>query len=213
MLLDAAAFVPTNPLDLGRYQPDFVAVSFYKMFGYPTGIGALVAQRAALEKLHRPWFSGGTISAASVQGDRHFMTGGAEAFEDGTVDYLGMPAVEYGLDFLESIGMSTIHERVQCLTGWLLEQLLSLRHQNGKRLVRLYGPVTARGRGLRSISTMQTVALSTIRRSTLSPLSATFHSEPDVSATPVQERLHSVSQKTSSLDVFATQTTEWIART
>ena len=75
------------------------------------------------------------------------MTGGAEAFEDGTVDYLGMPAVEYGLDFLESIGMSTIHERVQCLTGWLLEQLLSLRHQNGKRLVRLYGPVTARGRG------------------------------------------------------------------
>jgi len=147
VLLDAAAFVPTNPLDLGRYQPDFVAVSFYKMFGYPTGIGALIAQRASLEKLHRPWFSGGTISVASVQGDRHFMTGGAEAFEDGTVDYLAMPAVEYGLDFLESVGMSAIHERVQCLTGWLLEQLLSLRHQNGKRLVRLYGPVTAEGRG------------------------------------------------------------------
>lgn len=54
VLLDAAAFVPTNPLDLGRYQPDFVAVSFYKMFGYPTGIGALVAQRAALINFTAP---------------------------------------------------------------------------------------------------------------------------------------------------------------
>ena len=38
VLLDAAAFVPTNRLDLGRWHPDFVALSFYKMFGYPTGV-------------------------------------------------------------------------------------------------------------------------------------------------------------------------------
>ncbi len=48
VLLDAAAFVPTNPLDLSSVQPDFVPVSFYKMFGYPTGIGALIARREAL---------------------------------------------------------------------------------------------------------------------------------------------------------------------
>ena len=36
VLLDAAAFVPTNRLDLGEWHPDFVALSFYKMFGYPT---------------------------------------------------------------------------------------------------------------------------------------------------------------------------------
>ena len=40
VLLDAAAFVPTNQLDLSRWQPDFVPLSFYKMFGYPTGVGA-----------------------------------------------------------------------------------------------------------------------------------------------------------------------------
>ena len=39
VLLDAAAFVPTNRLDLRAVQPDFVAMSFYKMFGYPTGVG------------------------------------------------------------------------------------------------------------------------------------------------------------------------------
>ena len=37
VLLDAAAFVPTNPLDLSAARPDFVTLSFYKMFGHPTG--------------------------------------------------------------------------------------------------------------------------------------------------------------------------------
>ncbi|HEY6053047.1 MAG TPA: aminotransferase class V-fold PLP-dependent enzyme, partial [Gaiellaceae bacterium] len=64
VLLDAAAFVPTNRLDLGRVHPDFVCVSFYKMFGWPTGVGALIARREALARLERPWFSGGTIVAA-----------------------------------------------------------------------------------------------------------------------------------------------------
>ena len=39
VFLDAAAFVSTSPLDLSLHQPDFVAVSFYKIFGYPTGLG------------------------------------------------------------------------------------------------------------------------------------------------------------------------------
>lgn len=33
VLLDAASFVATNYLDLNRFQPDFVCLSFYKMFG------------------------------------------------------------------------------------------------------------------------------------------------------------------------------------
>ena len=52
-VLDASAFVPTNRLDLARWKPDFVSLSFYKMFGYPTGIGALIARRDALAKLRR----------------------------------------------------------------------------------------------------------------------------------------------------------------
>lgn len=33
VLLDAAAFVATNYLDLSSYQPDFLCLSFYKIFG------------------------------------------------------------------------------------------------------------------------------------------------------------------------------------
>ena len=147
VLLDAAAFVPTNRLDLSRVQPDYVALSFYKMFGYPTGVGVLLARYRALGKLHRPWFSGGTITVASVQSDRHVLAEGAAAFEDGTLDYANIPAVDAGLTFLEEVGLDRVHERVGCLTGWLLGALAGLRHANGRPLARVYGPLTTDGRG------------------------------------------------------------------
>lgn len=147
VLLDAAAFAPSNKLDLSQVKPDFVDLSFYKIFGYPTGIGCLLVRREALRKLQRPWFAGGTITVASVQGDRYYLAEGEAAFEDGTINYLNIPAVEIGLKHIESIGIETIHERVRCLTGWLIDNLFAMRHSTGHRLVRLYGPPNTKGRG------------------------------------------------------------------
>jgi molybdenum cofactor sulfurtransferase len=147
VLLDAAAFVPTNRLDLGRCKPDFVTISFYKMFGYPTGVGCLLARRDSLVRLQRPWFAGGTITVASVQGDTYYLAEGEAAFEDGTLNYLSLPAVEIGLNHISAIGLETIHTRVHCLTGWLLDNLLALRHNNGQALIRLYGPLDTYRRG------------------------------------------------------------------
>ena len=147
VLLDAAAYVPTNRLDLSEVRPDFVALSFYKMFGYPTGVGVLIARREALEGLHRPWFAGGTINVASVQADRFVPAPGGAAFEDGTPDFTSIPAVELGLDLLESVGVETIHARTQLLTGWLIGELLALTHPNGVPLARIYGPLGTEGRG------------------------------------------------------------------
>lgn len=147
VLLDAASFVPTNRLNLSQWQPDFVAVSFYKMFGYPTGLGCLIARKSAIQKLKRPWYSGGTITFSSVVAFDHYLTPGPASFEDGTVNYLNIPAVELGLQWLESIGLDQIHTRVTCLTGWLIDQLLALRHSNGRPLIRLYGPPSTDRRG------------------------------------------------------------------
>lgn len=147
VLLDAAAFAPTNHLDLQRWKPDYVPLSFYKIFGYPTGVGALVARRQALRKLQRPWFAGGTITVASVQGDKFYLAEGHTAFEDGTVDYLNLPAVEIGLKHIEAIGIENIERRVMCLTGWLLENLTAMKHRTGLPLVRLYGPTSTEARG------------------------------------------------------------------
>ncbi len=147
VLLDAAAFVPTNRLDLRVVTPDFVAISFYKMFGYPTGVGCLLIRNATLNRLHRPWFAGGTVNFATVQGRLHVLSPREAGFEDGTLNYLSIPAVEIGLRHLERIGMDTIHTRVHCLTDWLLTELLAFRHGNGRHMVRLYGPATSTLRG------------------------------------------------------------------
>ncbi len=147
VLLDAAAYAPTNRLDLGAVRPEFVTVSFYKMFGYPTGVGALLVRRSAIGKLRRPWFAGGTVNFVSVQGASHVLTPTEAGFEDGTLNYLSIPAVEIGLRYLRAVGMDVIAERVRCLTGWLLDGLLALQHDNGRPLIRLYGPATTEARG------------------------------------------------------------------
>jgi molybdenum cofactor sulfurtransferase len=147
VLLDAAAFVPTNRLDLRRWRPDFVVVSFYKIFGYPTGVGALIARLPALARLQRPWFAGGTITVASVGADRHYLASGASGFEDGTPNFSGLAAVDIGLSFIERIGIDTIHDRVRALTGWLVARLLELRHRSGRPLVTVYGPPDMEQRG------------------------------------------------------------------
>jgi len=52
-MLDAAAYVPTQPLDLSVVRPDFVSMSFYKIFGYPTGLGALIVSMEAAADLKK----------------------------------------------------------------------------------------------------------------------------------------------------------------
>jgi molybdenum cofactor sulfurtransferase len=147
VLLDAAAFVPTNRLDLSEHHPEFVPLSFYKMFGFPTGVGCLIAKKNALHKLRRPWFSGGTIQVASVQGDKYSFAEGERAFEDGTINYLMLPAIEIGLKHLNAVGVQAVHERVACLTDWLIKNLLELHHSNDIPVVEIYGPRNIEQRG------------------------------------------------------------------
>ncbi|GLY95152.1 aminotransferase class V-fold PLP-dependent enzyme [Actinoplanes sp. NBRC 103695] len=147
VLLDVAAYLPTNPLDLSRVRPDFVPISWYKVFGYPTGIGCLVARRSSLQRLRRPWFAGGTIAAVSVGTEWHQQAPDESAFEDGTLNFLNIPDVEFGLDWLEAAGRDAVRLRVGALTGWLLDRLVALRHANGRPMARIYGPAGAEGRG------------------------------------------------------------------
>lgn len=147
VFLDAAAFVPTNPLSLRAWAPDFVCLSFYKMFGYPTGVGVLLARRDALRKLRRPWFAGGTVRFVAAQPEVHLPHTTARGFEDGTLNYLDIAAVPLGLDFLRGIGMERIQEHVTTLTAFLLEQLGALEHGDRAPLVRVYGPPTTEERG------------------------------------------------------------------
>ena len=147
VLLDAAAFAPTNRLSLRACSPDFVCLSFYKMFGYPTGVGVLLARHEALQKLRRPWFGGGTVRFVSAQMGVQLLWSTGRGFEDGTLNFQGILAVPIGLDFMEEVGIDRIHRHVMGLTGQALSAFAGLRHGNGAPMVRLYGPDAVEGRG------------------------------------------------------------------
>jgi molybdenum cofactor sulfurtransferase len=147
VFLDAAAFVPTNPLSMRGFQPDFVSVSFYKMFGFPTGVGALLARRQALERLQRPWFSGGMVRFVSAQAGVELPYRNARGFEDGTLNFLDIAAVPSGLDLLHGVGVERVREHVAALTAELLQELQNLTHRSGAPLVQIYGPASTQARG------------------------------------------------------------------
>jgi selenocysteine lyase/cysteine desulfurase len=142
VLLDAASFAPAAPLDLRVTPADFVALSFYKIFGYPTGIGALIARRDAVRALRRRYFGGGTVSYVSVPHRLVQRKPDAAGFEDGTVSFLAMDAVCDGLKWMMRLGMDAVARHTAAMTERLLDTLRSCGSA-----VEIYGPgrLVARG--------------------------------------------------------------------
>ncbi|KAI6100602.1 pyridoxal phosphate-dependent transferase [Pisolithus sp. B1] len=127
-VLDAAALAPTSTISLTDTPVDAMAVSFYKMFGYPTGVGVLVVKESFLELLERPWFAGGNVDVVQVPGT--IVTRSAslhERFEDGTINYLSLSAVTDGLRFL-SVYLPFLPLRLSCLMHLLTSSLMHMRH-------------------------------------------------------------------------------------
>ncbi|MBP2160343.1 MULTISPECIES: aminotransferase class V-fold PLP-dependent enzyme [Asticcacaulis] len=147
VLLDAAGFGPSGDISLARHPADFLAFSFYKLFGLPTGMGALIVKHTALERLRRPWFSGGTVEYVSVAHDRHQLSPGHHGFEDGTPDFLSAGAAVDGFEFLGRIDRHALSARMSMLTRYALSRLTELVHADGSPWVELYGPADLNGRG------------------------------------------------------------------
>ena len=140
VLVDAAGSGALGGIRLNEHPADFLVFSFYKLFGLPTGLGALIARRDALARLRRPWFAGGTVDFVSVEHDRHQLSAGYHGFEDGTPDFLSAGAVESGFAFLAQVDPPALAARLRVLTGYFLERAQALRHGDGSPLVRIYGP-------------------------------------------------------------------------
>ena len=145
-LLDAAKLAGTSPVDLSSLsptqQPHFVVSSFYKIFGYPTGLGLLLVRRDAAPLLRRRYFGGGTVLAvASESGFVHHRPELHDRWEDGTPHYQGIAAVPRGFACLARLGgMAAIQKHAAVLTRALALHMAAMRHQcSGRPLCTLYG--------------------------------------------------------------------------
>ncbi|KAF9529749.1 pyridoxal phosphate-dependent transferase [Crepidotus variabilis] len=144
-MVDAAALAATSIINLADFPIDAMAVSFYKMFGYPTGIGALVVKKSFLVQLQRPWFAGGTVDVVQVPG--RLVTRAHELheqFEDGTINYLQLPAITNGLRFLSAY-LPFLPLRLSSLLLYLTSSLSNLRHDTtGAPVVRILSKLPAK---------------------------------------------------------------------
>jgi cysteine desulfurase/selenocysteine lyase len=131
VMLDAAQSVPHMPVNVSALDVDFFAFSGHKMLG-PTGIGVLYGKRDLLEAMP-PFLGGGDmISSVTLEG---FTTNELPwKFEAGTPAIAEAIGLGAAVDYLNSIGMETIHARERELTAYALDRLGDLPG------VTLYGP-------------------------------------------------------------------------
>ncbi|KAL8674020.1 MAG: hypothetical protein Q9168_001552 [Polycauliona sp. 1 TL-2023] len=145
-LLDAAAFVSTAQLDLSNHEnaPDFTALSFYKIFGFPD-LGALIVRKdAGHVLLKRRYFGGGTVDMVINGADDvwHATKESAlhEALEDGTPAFHSIAALHCALDVHARLYgcMSNVSQHAGHLAATLYQRMASLVHSNGAPLCTIY---------------------------------------------------------------------------
>ncbi|KFK43865.1 hypothetical protein AALP_AA1G184100 [Arabis alpina] len=140
VLIDAAKGCATLPPNLSEYPADFVVVSFYKLFGYPTGLGALLVRNDAAKLLKKTYFSGGTVAASIADIDFVKRRERVEDFfEDGSASFLSIAAIRHGFKLLKSLTSSAIWMHTTSLSMYVKKKLQALRHGNGAVVCVLYG--------------------------------------------------------------------------
>lgn len=144
-LLDVAALVSTTPLDLSNHllAPDFIALSFYKIFGFPD-LGALIVRKAAGHVFdQRRYFGGGTTEMTTCIGNVWVArkdTSLHARLEDGTVAFRNILALKYAISNHQRLfgGLEEVSKHTGWLAQVLYERLASSKHSNGVPVYHVY---------------------------------------------------------------------------
>lgn len=120
MVVDGAQAVAHMPVDVQELDCDFYCFSGHKMCG-PTGIGVLYGKQSLLEKMEPVAFGGEMIDFVDLY--ESTWTELPWKFEAGTPNVAGAIGLGAAIDYLEKIGMQTIHEYEQAIVAELLPKL------------------------------------------------------------------------------------------
>lgn len=106
VIIDAAQAVGHIPVDVTTWNADFIAFSGHKIFG-PTGTGVLYGKYAILETLSPVSFGGGMVLDACAKETLYKEV--PARFESGTPNIAGVIGIGQAIEFIEAIGIDTIH--------------------------------------------------------------------------------------------------------
>ena len=143
VLLDAAAFASSNDLNLNSFKPDYVTISFYKIFGYPTGLGALIVSKRGAERLKKKYYGGGTIKIALTRENWHQKRDNIhEICEDGTLPFLEIITLQSSFKYMENLFGDSFMERISRhvfnLARYFYSHLKNMKHYNNEYVAVLY---------------------------------------------------------------------------
>jgi len=167
-LVDISKAAATSPINLCSLDPDFACVSFYKLFGFPTGLGVLFVKRTSthiltgktfIENTHPSSSSSSSLSPHPKRRNHYFGGGSVDAVasgfdfviprskEDqlsslihGTPNFQSIILLRHGFDAISRLGgMEKIRNHTHCLQVELVSRLHNLRHPNGRPAIIVYG--------------------------------------------------------------------------
>jgi len=134
ILLDASKYCSTFKLDLNLYKPDFVSLSIYKIFGYPTGLGLLLVKKDSSHILNKKYYGGGTYDFnLPILNKYHLIDSFIKQYEDGTLPYLSIIALNINLK-----NFNYQENKIKSLVKYCYNKLKELKHLNGTSLVKFY---------------------------------------------------------------------------
>ncbi|KAJ1836424.1 hypothetical protein LPJ63_000348 [Coemansia sp. RSA 2711] len=145
VLVDAAARAASSPLELNKYKagPDFVALSMYKIFGAPTGLGALLIRRSSVPYLcPKGYFGGGTVAGLAFDRQWQVYRSDIESrLEDGTLNFQDILSLHHALDAHSRIygSIHSVASHTQSIVRYALQAMRELRHRNGLPVCEIYG--------------------------------------------------------------------------
>lgn len=136
LLLDGCQAAPRLKLDVTALGCDFYVFSAHKLYG-PTGIGALWARPEILDSM--PPYQGGGAMIDRVTFEKTTYAPAPQRFEAGTPAITEAVALHAAIDFVDGIGLDTIHAHEADLVKRLRDELGKMND------VTIYGPADSAG--------------------------------------------------------------------
>lgn len=120
VMIDGAQSVPHMPVNVKQMDCDFLVFSGHKMYG-PTGVGVLYGKEEWLNRL--PPYQGGGEMIEHVSFEGTTFERPPLKFEAGTPDYIATHGLAKAIEYIEGLGIESIHRHEQELLAYATKRL------------------------------------------------------------------------------------------
>ncbi|EAY18985.1 molybdenum cofactor sulfurase, putative [Trichomonas vaginalis G3] len=137
-LADASLYLPLNNIDLKELPFSALAISFDRLFGYPS-MGAAIIKDDFVKTLKKPYFGGGTLVFALPNEDyEKLRVNPSFKLEDGSLPFLSIAALKNGFNLLKETNIGGKVSNIRDLRSRLKNGLTAIKRKSGSNAVSLY---------------------------------------------------------------------------